>query len=332
MRSLRSQTRAVVLVTIACAAFSLVPACGLTVTGLAEAEEGGTSLDGAAPSDATAAEDGEAGPQSQECSGERTTCPSGCTDLKTDPQNCGACGKACAVGENCNAGTCAVLCLGDTTACANVCVNTKTDPAHCGGCGNECDDDPFCVGGSCVPDCGSLTLCRPSSVEPYCADLASDPKNCGVCGKTCGASETCKAGQCVSLCANGATVGDVFGPTMVGCAAKIGYPQRGSLCPAGTHVCSPLEWVQRHGTKKPTYNYWTSVNLGWAGRDGSCSVDDQARFGWYACTYPMRVCTGYNDPLGNRCNWRNCGFQSNSPNHYFGGCEGNPTAGTLCCN
>jgi hypothetical protein len=46
----------------------------------------------------------------------------------------------------------------------------------------------------------------------------------------------------------------------------------------------------------------------------------------------MRVCTASGtDAEGNVCNWENCGYGSTSPNQYFGGCEGNTTAGTLCC-
>jgi hypothetical protein len=53
----------------------------------------------------------------------------------------------------------------------------------------------------------------------------------------------------------------------------------------------------------------------------------------------MRVCTatgsddyngdGFND---NSCNWSQCGWEAGPPpNYYFGGCNGNNTAGTLCC-
>src|SRR5205814_8031128 len=35
---------------------------------------------------------------------------------------------------------------------------------------------------------------------------------------------------------------------------------------------------------------------------------------------PMRVCASTSDPDGNSCTWINCGWLSNTPNEYFGGC------------
>jgi len=37
------------------------------------------------------------------------------------------------------------------------------------------------------------------------------------------------------------------------------------------------------------------------------------------------------DPLGNTCSWHNCGFNTAEPNFFYGGCEGDTTAGVLCC-
>jgi hypothetical protein len=48
---------------------------------------------------------------------------------------------------------------------------------------------------------------------------------------------------------------------------------------------------------------------------------------------PMRVCKpgdGQVDGFGNKCNWTNCGLDTTA-NQYFGGCNGNATAGALCC-
>ena len=266
------------------------------------------------------------------CTAERTVCSGTCTDTTSDPASCGACGKACAPGESCVAGVCEVLCLAGTTACGGSCVDTKTSASNCGKCGQACSGlTPFCVGGACVPDCGATSLCAATTTQPvYCANLTTDIKNCGTCGTTCAANETCTGtpAACKALCAPGSLPGDVFAPNMVGCTGKVGYASAATLCPAGTAVCTPTQFVARGAGKKPKYNYWTSDYLGYEGSDGDCSVGTS---GYYGCNNPMRVCTGSVDPLGNRCNWTGCGYKTRT-NQYFGGCSGNTTAGALCCS
>ena len=40
------------------------------------------------------------------CQGETSACNDGCRDLRSDPQNCGACGTQCRTGDECRAGQC----------------------------------------------------------------------------------------------------------------------------------------------------------------------------------------------------------------------------------
>ena len=47
-------------------------------------------------------------------------------------------------------------------------------------------------------------------------------------------------------CADG-TNDDVFDNTMVGCAGRVSYANRSSLCASGWHACSAEEWV---GTRR----------------------------------------------------------------------------------
>jgi hypothetical protein len=46
----------------------------------------------------------------------------------------------------------------------------------------------------------------------------------------------------------------------------------------------------------------------------------------------MRVCRADSvwDGEANYCNWLHCGINTITPDHFFGGCSGNLTAGTLC--
>lgn len=133
-------------------------------------------------------------------------------------------------------------------------------------------------------------------------------------------------------CADG-TVEQSFAGGIVGCAGTVTYPNRASLCAAGYHPLSSMVWRTSRGSTVPTHHYWTNDPLRYSGTGtGMCSAEYAAG---NACPadQPMRVCARTNmDPEGNRCNWFDCSFDSggNTPNHYFGGCAGNTTAGTLC--
>ncbi|MDB4946198.1 MAG: Tryptophan synthase alpha chain [Labilithrix sp.] len=318
-------------------------ACGLsaTATGDGVAEGGASPLPSS--SGTPGADAGVDGSQGGGCTA--TTCGALCTDLAGDPQNCGGCGNDCGPRRACAGGKCTALCNVDEKKCAETCVDPLTDPRNCGGCDVVCAPGSLCSVGVCRPDCGALHLC-PEAGEggpgvdagaSYCADLTSDRNNCGACGVKCAANQVCSGNACKPLCATGAAVGDTFGTpvTMTGCLGKVGYDQRASLCPAGAHVCSAVEWVARRAGKAPTYAYWTNDDLGWSGTNGSCAAE---RVGGYSCRLhssdprqPMRVCGGAIDALGNQCRYSGCGLDTASPNQYFGGCQGNPTASTLCC-
>jgi hypothetical protein len=167
-----------------------------------------------------------------------------------------------------------------------------------------------------------------------CVNTGTDNNNCGNCGKTCSPPQHCSAGSCVTppACASGVEA-QVFSGGMRGCKGKVTFPNRATLCTAGFHVCSAVEWVNKHGSVAPTHIYWTDDFLyADSGGSGMCTVRPTPSTwcggpGWP----PMRVCSGKTDPEGNTCNWINCGYLANTPNQYFGGCQNNMTAGALCC-
>ncbi|HEY3448291.1 MAG TPA: hypothetical protein VGK67_18185 [Myxococcales bacterium] len=124
----------------------------------------------------------------------KTVCsPTVCADLKTDPQHCGTCGSACAVGQSCVEGVCA--CPAGSLSCDGVCVSVKSDPKNCGVCGNDCGDQ-LCLDGQCkCPATGCACASGKVPCGNLCVNLATDPKNCNGCGIDCGGL-SCLAGQC----------------------------------------------------------------------------------------------------------------------------------------
>ncbi|MBN1960033.1 MAG: carboxypeptidase regulatory-like domain-containing protein [Deltaproteobacteria bacterium] len=126
---------------------------------------------------------------------------------------------------------------------------------------------------------------------------------------------------------------EFFGPDMIGCAGTFTWSQRSAVCTsAGLTVCTAQNWVDRHRQLAPQYNYWTDDALQRAGTGtGDCYVSTTGGTACSPATAPMRVCAGATDTLGNACTWYNCGREVASPNEYFGGCDGNITAGVLCC-
>src|SRR6202035_5793672 len=64
-----------------------------------------------------------------------------CTDLLTDANNCGECGRVCPSGI-CTVGSCCDPKSGTPDSCpgasGELCTNVDTDANNCGACGNQC--------------------------------------------------------------------------------------------------------------------------------------------------------------------------------------------------
>ncbi len=94
-----------------------------------------------------------------------------CADLQTDPQNCGACGRACiAPGASCSAGKCAPAYRG--------CIDSGSPATSC---------DAYCasLGQSCTAACGANGFGGTDAVNwwtsPGCPSTAATYSTSGVC-------------------------------------------------------------------------------------------------------------------------------------------------------
>ncbi|MBL8634795.1 MAG: hypothetical protein JNM40_16340 [Myxococcales bacterium] len=91
------------------------------------------------------------------CGSGLSECNNECISDKTDPNNCGGCGSACAEPLVCSSGKCSDSCEGAQVACGRACVELASDPLNCGKCGVKCENGATCVDKKCVggnqPEC-----------------------------------------------------------------------------------------------------------------------------------------------------------------------------------
>jgi uncharacterized protein YjdB len=167
------------------------------------------------------------------CGAGQTSCSGVCTNMETDPANCGGCGILCGTGL-CNAGTCQAA--GNPAGCpapglicgAAVCTNTQVDPSNCGACGITCPAGLTCTAGKCGP----AAVACPTGFVP----TPNDPNNCGGCGIVC-ASGVCNAGVCAPFApvpCGPFLCGDGFTCSANTCVPSLAPP----VCPSGSATCA----------------------------------------------------------------------------------------------
>jgi hypothetical protein len=234
----------------------------------ADGNGGGSGYDAGPPSDATLPPpDGDPGVA---CANGRTNCGGVCVDLKTDPQNCGGCGAACAAPPGggqaaCVAFQCTTKCDPSEHACSGICTSNKSvatcgaaclpcptptnGTATCDGtaCGAACNSGFHPCGGACasngsVASCGasSCTACAaPANGSATCdgtsCDFACDP-GYHRCGDACASDTSVTAcGASCTTCPD-PPAGGIASCTAGACGfdCQFGYQKSGASCVAAT--------------------------------------------------------------------------------------------------
>lgn len=145
------------------------------------------------------------------CQSGEVICGSDCSDLSSDANNCGVCGKVCQEDQICSSSEC--VCPENTTLCSDGCVSLKGNPLHCGSCDTVCTPNQKCditgeegseyscqdiEGFSCDETSEKNTACWGE-----CFDILTDVKHCGSCSTECYEGWNCEEGVCTIHCQEG---------------------------------------------------------------------------------------------------------------------------------
>ena len=170
-------------------------------------------------------------------------CGTQCTNLATDPANCGSCGNTCN-GGTCGTGTAGrCSCPVGKALCNGTCVDLTSDELNCGNCNVGCSDGGTCTNSACTCPVGQRAC------GGRCIDVSGDNVNCGNCGVVCASGRSCANGSCPAPL----TCQSNYNPSAV--AACSFFPLLSTNCGAETLVATR----QLAGTVAAGTNAVTSI-------------------------------------------------------------------------
>ncbi len=181
-----------------------------------------------------------------------------CRDVRSDVNNCGACGNVCPSGPGatavCAAGACSITCLAGFANCdgiaGNGCETMLGTVANCSACGDSCRSSPPNAISICHSTLGTRSCglacnfgwadCDLDPRNGCERNLLTDPMRCGGCGILCPSGNSCINGRCVVPGSCG-LVGDTCGVAASTCC--VGYvcdtPSAHCTCTAAGATCDP---------------------------------------------------------------------------------------------
>jgi hypothetical protein len=261
------------------------------------------------------------------CPAPNTVCgTSNCTDIQSDPANCGTCGNRCPSGQSCFLGACGRPCdviqwsMCDRNAIEALDACTQTQPQS------------VCVAiyNATIQQCTAQYGCpdpNTACCDVICNDLESDPANCGSCRNACASGEVCCNGTCcapLQECCNGTCCAPLQECCSDACTSTQTDPANCGTC---GHSCGNGNWTCSSGNcscpntvcngNNCTDTQTDPVNCGGCGNH--CDKEgQQCQFGQCVCVSPYSPCSPGPCCLPDCA----CSCQADGSGGHYCGCEG----------